>query len=89
MFGLCGLLSLSRGLLEEGDDIVPVLALLQTTESHLGAGNVLLGVFEVLKLRGLVSCWLCLTVCPQDPQLATHQSVLFPLDPLLLVRVGV
>ena len=27
------------------DEIIPVLALLETTESHLGAGNVFLGVF--------------------------------------------
>lgn len=26
------------------DEIVPILSLLQTTEGHLGAGNVLLGV---------------------------------------------
>jgi hypothetical protein len=32
-------------LLEEGDEVVSVLGLLQATEGHLGAGNVLLGVF--------------------------------------------
>ena len=37
--------------LEEGDQVVTVLGLLETTEGHLGAGNVLLGVLEVLKLR--------------------------------------
>ena len=31
-------------------EIIPILALLQTTESHLRTWNVLLGVFEVLKL---------------------------------------
>jgi hypothetical protein len=36
--------------LEEGDQVVAVLGLLETTEGHLGAGNVLLGVLEVLKL---------------------------------------
>ena len=32
-------------LLEEGDEVVAVLGLLEATEGHLGAGNVLLGVF--------------------------------------------
>lgn len=41
---LCGLL------LEEGDEVVAVLGLLETAEGHLGAGNVLLGVLEVLEL---------------------------------------
>ena len=36
--------------LEEGDEVVAVLGLLETTESHLGAGNVLLWVLEVLEL---------------------------------------
>ena len=40
-FRLCGLL------LEVGDQVVPVLALLETTERHLGSGNVLLWVLEV------------------------------------------
>lgn len=35
---------------EEGDQVISVLGLLETTESHLGAGNVLLGVLEILKL---------------------------------------
>jgi hypothetical protein len=38
---LCG------GLLEVGNQVIPVLLLLQATEGHLGAGNVLLGVLEV------------------------------------------
>jgi hypothetical protein len=33
---------------------VPVLSLLEATESHLGAGNVLLGVLEVLKESVLI-----------------------------------
>ena len=37
-------------LLEEGDQVVAVLGLLETTEGHLCAGNVLLGVLEVLEL---------------------------------------
>jgi len=36
-------------LLEEGDEVVAVLGLLETTECHLGTGDVLLGVLEVLK----------------------------------------
>lgn len=43
-FRLCGLL------LEVGDQVVPVLALLQATKRHLGSWNVLLWVLEVLKL---------------------------------------
>jgi len=43
MTRLCGLV------LEVGDEIVAVLGLLQATEGHLGAGNVLLGVLEVLE----------------------------------------
>ena len=41
-------------LLEEGDEVVAVLGLLETTESHLGARDVLLGVLEVLEERVLV-----------------------------------
>ncbi len=37
------------------DQIVPILSLLQTTESHLGPGDVLLRIFEVLKLQTWVS----------------------------------
>lgn len=35
------------------NEVVPVLLLLETTEGHLGTGNVLLGVLEVLE-EGLV-----------------------------------
>jgi len=48
------------------DQIVPVLFLLETTECHLRAGNVLLRVLEVFK-----------------------QSVLVPLNGLLLVGIGI
>jgi hypothetical protein len=41
---LCGLV------LEEGDQVVTVLGLLEAAKGHLGAGNVLLGVLEVLEL---------------------------------------
>jgi hypothetical protein len=43
-------------LLKESDQVVPVLVLLETTESHLSTGNVLLGVLEVLELY-IVSCF--------------------------------
>lgn len=33
------------------DQIIPVLALLETTEGHLGSRDVFLGVFQVFKLR--------------------------------------
>jgi len=36
---------------EEGDEIVSVLALLQTTKGHLRTGNVFLRVLEVLELH--------------------------------------
>ena len=36
---------------QEGDKIVSVLALLEATECHFGAGDVLLRVLEVLKLH--------------------------------------
>ena len=41
-------------LLKEGDEVVAILGLLETTESHLGAGDVLLGVLEVLEEGVLV-----------------------------------
>lgn len=41
-------------LLEEGDEVVTVLGLLETTESHLGTRDVLLGVLEVLEEGVLV-----------------------------------
>jgi hypothetical protein len=43
-------------ILEEGDKIVAVLGLLETAEGHLGTGNVLLGVLEVLELRQVSVC---------------------------------
>jgi hypothetical protein len=41
---------LLRLVLEEGDKVVAVLVLLETAKGHLRAGNVLLGVLEVLEL---------------------------------------
>lgn len=66
------------------DQVVPVLGLLQSTESHLGSGDVFLRVLEVLILSrvspesfvGLGIAW-------------TNQSVLVPFDPLGLVGIGV
>jgi hypothetical protein len=52
--------------LEVGNKVVAVLGLLQATEGHLGTGNVLLGVLEVLE-----------------------ESVVVPLNALLLVGIGV
>lgn len=40
------------GPLEEGDEVVAVVGLLESSERHLGAGDVLLGVLEVLELWG-------------------------------------
>jgi hypothetical protein len=36
------------------DQVIPVLVLLQSTESHLGSWNILLGVLQVLELEGRV-----------------------------------
>lgn len=48
-------------LLEERDEVVSVLGLLETAEGHLGAGNVLLGVLEVVELsKGLATCQMLL-----------------------------
>jgi hypothetical protein len=57
---------LSSSILEVGNEVVAVLGLLQATESHLGTGDVLLGVLEVLE-----------------------ESVVVPLNALLLVGIGV
>jgi hypothetical protein len=45
---------LSSGLLEEGDEVIPVLLLLEAAKRHLGAGDVLLGVLEVVEQRLLL-----------------------------------
>ena len=42
---------LARLILKIGDEVVAVLGLLQATEGHLGTGDVLLGVLEVLELN--------------------------------------
>ncbi len=42
---------LCRRVLQVGDELVPLLLLLESGEDHLGAGDVLLGVDEVLVQR--------------------------------------
>lgn len=87
---LCGLV------LEEGDQVVAVLGLLETTEGHLGTRNVLLGVLEVVELGR----WLATNARSADDNTLdrcigrrrrqkTYQAVLVPRDTLLLVGVGV
>ena len=79
MTRLCGLV------LEVGDEIVAVLGLLQATEGHLGAGNVLLGVLEVLKLG-------CISPYPNNwfaTVVRSYQCVLIPHNALCLVGIGV
>lgn len=46
--------ALLRLLAEVGDEVVAVLFLTKSSESHLSAGNVLLGVLEVLEESLLV-----------------------------------
>ena len=70
------------------DQVIPVLALLQATERHLRAGDVLLRVLKVLKL------WTPLATASPSPHFfssmpQTYQCVLIPLNSLLLVRVRV
>lgn len=45
---------LGRSLLDVGDKVVSIFLLLETTEGHLGAWNVLLWVLEVLEQSVLV-----------------------------------
>lgn len=40
---------------EEGNEVVPVLALLQATESHLGAWYILFGILKIFKLTSVPS----------------------------------
>jgi len=54
---------LFRVVLEESDQVVPVLVLLETTESHLGSRDVLLGVLEVLEQGLVIPCDTLLLVC--------------------------
>ena len=65
------------------DEVVPVLALLQATESHLCAGNVFLGVFKILKLQksAAIRVW--------EVNSNPDQRIFLPCDSLLLVGIGV
>jgi len=54
---------LLRILLEEGDQVVPVLVLLETAKRHLGTWNVLLRVLEVLEQCFFAPCDTLLLVC--------------------------
>lgn len=53
---------LLRLLPQEGDQVVPILGLLQPSKSHLRAGNVFLWIFEVLKQGVFVPLHICLLV---------------------------
>jgi len=66
------------------DQVIPVLALLEATEGHLGTWNIFLGVFEVLELEKSLA-----TLCFRQYVGVTHQGVLLPLDTFLLVGVGI
>ena len=58
------------------------LALLETTEGHLGAGNVLLGVLEVFELSSVSDKRLIVAT-------VSYQGILLPCDSLLLVGIGI
>jgi len=45
---------LSSSLLQVRDQVIPVLVLLQSTESHLGTWDVLLRVLEILEQSALI-----------------------------------
>jgi len=68
-------------LLEESDEIVAILGLLETTEGHLGAWDVLLWVLEVGKQSLLLPCnaLLLVRVCVRETLdltgLATEETV--------------
>ena len=71
---------------EVGDDVVAILGLLQTTEGHLGSGNVLLGVLEVLELQRVSRFGIRVYRHTSE---TSYKSILVPLNTLLLVGVGV
>jgi hypothetical protein len=65
------------------DKVIPVLAFLQATESHLCAGDVFLGVFEVLILAKVSygqGIW---------SDSSTDQCIFRPCNSLLLIGIGV
>lgn len=73
--------SLLRVVTQPGDQVVPVLGLLQTTEGHLGARNVFLGVLEVFEQRVLVPrdalllVGICVGVALDGTSLAAEETV--------------
>lgn len=72
------------------DKIIPVLLLLQATERHLGPGDVLLWVLEILKLRATILHQQTHTIVKDGQHsFETHQSGLGPDNTLLLVGIGV
>ena len=77
--------SLLRLVPEVGDQVISVLGLLQTTESHLGAGNVLLWVLEVFKLLRLLAR--CPDAILKYAEVSPYQCALVPCNTLLLVCV--
>ena len=58
--------------------VIPVLLLLQTTKGHLGARNVLLGVFEVRELAEGLATWLPEHGLRWTRGLETNQSIVVP-----------
>lgn len=66
------------------DQVVAVLVLLQSTESHLGAGNIFLWVLEVLELWQILALGLC-----EHSMIVTHEGIVVPLNTLCLVGIGI
>ena len=64
------------------DQVIPVLALLQATKSHLGAWDIFLWVFKILKLE-IHQRDLSTIVKP------SYESIFTPGNPFGLVGVGV
>ena len=69
------------------DQIISILILLQSTECHLCAGNILLWVLEVLKLFLLSAPYLFEEILELGD--GTYQSVVVPFDSLGLVGIRV
>ena len=83
---------------QEGDEVVPVFALLQASKGHLGAGDIFLWILEVFELETqIVSA--CRTQSRNSPSLddprksssgsITYQSIFLPRHRFVLVRVRV
>jgi len=67
------------------DQVVPVLVLLQSTESHLGTWDIFLWVLEIFELYIAVSM---VHIIFMDIG-GTNKSLLAPVNSLLLVGIGV